>query len=350
MRTDHCYQGILYRLWTCVVCLIVAGSSLYAEDCFVLVDKAQGVERSVVEMMAVALISENIRPVKPVTAAAEIKQDQCVYRVEFDSTASGSTLTLSGKTQASGTSPKTGILGLNEALMNAVNVSLKSARNAPESVNPLVQEGDDWFYGKKSYKDYTQAAKWYQRAAEKGVVEGQKKLGYLYLNGLGVPRESETAFKWYQLAAQAGDPEAQNSLGVLYQYGNGVTLNYPQALFWYIKATDQGNPDAQSNLGYMYLNGYVVKKDPKTALSLFLKAADQGNSLAFAYIGYCYQMGYEVSKDDIKAVEWYRKSAEAGNPYGASRLAYMYMYGYGVEKNQQEAMRWYERASQKSGE
>ena len=53
--------------------------------------------------------------------------------------------------------------------------------------------------------DYSEAAKWVQRAAAHGYARAQVDLGYLYEQGKGVPLDYVSAYTWYKLAAAGGD-------------------------------------------------------------------------------------------------------------------------------------------------
>ena len=46
------------------------------------------------------------------------------------------------------------------------------------------------------------------------------------------------AVKWYRKAAEQGMAEAQYNLGVCYEYGEGVTKDADEAVTWYKKAAD----------------------------------------------------------------------------------------------------------------
>ena len=59
------------------------------------------------------------------------------------------------------------------------------------------------------------AAKWYQKAAEQGLVVAQYNLGVLYETGEGVPMDKGMAAKWYQMAADQGHAEAKAALDEL---------------------------------------------------------------------------------------------------------------------------------------
>ncbi len=52
-------------------------------------------------------------------------------------------------------------------------------------------------------RDLAEAATWYRRAAERGIVHAQLSLGIAYALGRGVPRDLLQAHKWLNLAASA---------------------------------------------------------------------------------------------------------------------------------------------------
>jgi TPR repeat protein len=72
--------------------------------------------------------------------------------------------------------------------------------------------------------------------AERGVASAQHSLGFMYVNGQGVPRNDALAVSWYRLAAGAGLAQAQYNLGVMYQKGQGVPADPAQAVAWYRQA------------------------------------------------------------------------------------------------------------------
>ncbi len=101
-------------------------------------------------------------------------------------------------------------------------------------------------------QDYVEAAKWFRKAADQGLVGAQYSLGVAHMNGQGVPQDYAEAVKWFRLAADQGFAEAQASLGVAYIQGQGVPQDYAEAVKWCRKAADQGIARAQGALGLMY--------------------------------------------------------------------------------------------------
>jgi TPR repeat protein len=127
-------------------------------------------------------------------------------------------------------------------------------------------------------KDYNQAKRWFQKAAEQGHADSQSNLGILYVNGRGVPQNYVQAAQWFRKAAAQGDDTAQYNLGVLYHYGQGVPQDYAQAAQWYRKAAAQGNADAQNNLGILHYNGQGVPANKVVAYALYSRSAAQNSS------------------------------------------------------------------------
>ena len=66
-------------------------------------------------------------------------------------------------------------------------------------------------------------------------------LGTMLDDGFGVPRNYEQAVKWYERAAQAGQAEAMNRLGVMHATGHGVPRDHALAFAWF--GTAVRNPE-----------------------------------------------------------------------------------------------------------
>src|ERR1035438_798221 len=118
----------------------------------------------------------------------------------------------------------------------------------------------------------------FEQQAAKGDAVAQVKLGFLYLNGDGVPQDYTQAAAWYRKGAEQGVVGAQDILGGLYYNGLGVTQDYAQAAAWWRKAAEQGEADAQYNLGGLYDHGLGVTQDYAQAALWYRKSAEQGNA------------------------------------------------------------------------
>ena len=63
--------------------------------------------------------------------------------------------------------------------------------------------------------DIGTAANWFEKAAERGVVDSQFNLGVLFESGQGIPRNVADAYVWYSIAAKQGDQFAQERRDIL---------------------------------------------------------------------------------------------------------------------------------------
>jgi hypothetical protein len=94
----------------------------------------------------------------------------------------------------------------------------------------------------------TEAYELYRRAAEAGHALGMTRLGNMYENGDGVPKDMAEAVRWYRKAAVAGDTVAMAYLGLLYEEGRGVPKSKAEAKRWYRKAAALGYEPAKDAL------------------------------------------------------------------------------------------------------
>lgn len=77
--------------------------------------------------------------------------------------------------------------------------------------------------------------------AEEGYPLAECQVGYFYLEGLGVEKDTERALFWTRRAAVHGDWDGQYNLACFYDEGTAVPRDFEQACFWYRKAARQGH-------------------------------------------------------------------------------------------------------------
>lgn len=155
------------------------------------------------------------------------------------------------------------------------------------------------------------------------------------------------AFKWFTKAALQGDTQAQCNLGTCYWQGNGTEVDISQAEFWFLKAAAKRDANAQCNLGQLYK---ITRKDKVNALLWFEKSAENGNAEAQAFLGEMYDHGEGVQQNLEKAVYWYTQSAERGISRSQFNLAQMYIHGEGVPIDHKRAFEWLEKSAQQGNE
>lgn len=194
-------------------------------------------------------------------------------------------------------------------------------------------------------KDYKNAFKCFQIAAEAGNAEAQFHISLYYREGLGVKKNYIETEKWLLKSAENGYRTAQSLLGTSYRYGDEywkINKDYQKAFIWNMKAAEQGDKSAQFTLGELYKNGYGVNRDYKEAVKWYKSAADQGYALAQICLGDCYAEGIGVDINIEEAIAWYQKAAEQGDATYQNHLA-----GYYFKlKRFEDAVAWYKKAAE----
>ena len=172
--------------------------------------------------------------------------------------------------------------------------------------------------------------------AEQGNVDAQLELGFLYLNGLGIPRNYTEAFKWYTKASDQGDKRGMFYLGEIYYFGHGVLENYPEAIKWYTKAAELGDKSAQKRLGGMYSSAQGGPENSVEAIRWYTISAVQGDAESQWKLGDI----YFKAENYPEAMKWYTKAAEQGSYVYQNELGMKYSIGKGTPKNEMEAYKW----------
>jgi TPR repeat protein len=105
-------------------------------------------------------------------------------------------------------------------------------------------------------KDPQKGKRLLEQAAESGNVDAQNNLGMLYFE-----KDYSLAAYWFDRAARQDFPYAQYNLAVMYLDGLGVKQNKESAIFWMQKAASQGYLIAIKTLDS------IMEKQPETILS-----------------------------------------------------------------------------------
>jgi len=87
-------------------------------------------------------------------------------------------------------------------------------------------------FGQGVKQDYTEAVRWYRKAAAQGHASAQYELGLRYDLGQGVRQNSSEAVRCYLKAAEQGDAQAQSKRGAMYEVGQRLRKDYVQAYMW----------------------------------------------------------------------------------------------------------------------
>lgn len=208
--------------------------------------------------------------------------------------------------------------------------------------------------------------KWYAKAAEQGSVEALYEIGEYYND-----TEPEKAFDYYLQAAKHGHVNAMIMVQLYYKSGKGVEQDYEKHLYWltkaaeensfywyglgeklfsneeyrdydkaikwFTKASENGDFDATLMLAHCYLSGDGVTKNNDKAFEVIRNAADSGNEHAQNILGNIFYNGDIVAVYYDKAVEWYKKAAEKHSKEALYNLAFCYYHGNGVHQSYKKA-------------
>ena len=172
----------------------------------------------------------------------------------------------------------------------------------------------DFASGMSAYRsgDFEAAVAEWRPLAEQGDPNAQEMIGFMHLNGQGVPRGDLLAVQWYRRAAEQGHAGAQNSLGVLYENGRGTLKDYATAASWYQRAVAQEHVEAKSNLGRAYMEGRGVPANYPEARRLFTESANAGWSQGMINLGRMHQLGRGMRISLDEAAKWYIRAADGG--------------------------------------
>lgn len=145
-----------------------------------------------------------------------------------------------------------------------------------EDAGAQYQKGCAYRDGDGVRQDYTEAVRWFRKAAEQGHANAQHSLGFLYARVPSAPDYAQAAH-WYRKAAEQGFAEAQCDLGWCYEFGQGVPQDYAQAVHWYRKAAEQGwgffTPNAEKPAPHRR-----TVEEKLTALSALMSPAERAES------------------------------------------------------------------------
>ncbi|PST27249.1 peptidoglycan-binding protein [Mesorhizobium plurifarium] len=131
--------------------------------------------------------------------------------------------------------------------------------------------------GRGVEQDRAEAVKWYQRAADAGVVPAEYRLASLYEKGAGVQRDGAKAKALYLKAAAAGNASAIHNLAVMLAGSRDGAPDLAEAAKWFEKAANFGVRDSQFNLAVLYARGDGVARNLEDSYKWFAIAARDGD-------------------------------------------------------------------------
>lgn len=222
-------------------------------------------------------------------------------------------------------------------------------------------------------------------------ISAANSLGMMYMAGLGVPKNLESAFNWFKHGSDAELPACMVNMGRLYQLGYNGEPNYIAAIDQYINAMKLGYPDALPETSRLLsmvnkkdmpkaqfneliqhtkqafekaFEGYIASDNgsaeyelaemfdsitghhsvKEEALNFYKLSHDKGNENATNNIGAMYLKGEFVKRDPKQALEFFKEAAEQGNHHAMKNLGCMYLEGIATEVNFKSASHWLSQA------
>ncbi|MFM2444751.1 MAG: hypothetical protein RJB09_1937 [Pseudomonadota bacterium] len=149
-----------------------------------------------------------------------------------------------------------------------------------------------------------------QKAAAKGHAGALYNLGIMAIDG--DIQDFTSAAEFFRKAAERGNMDGAYSLAVLYREGRGVPQDIPEAAKWLRRAADDHIAAAEVELAIMTFNGEGVTKDEAAAAKLFLRAAVRNNPIAMNRLARLHASGRGVRKNPVEAMKWHLLARAVG--------------------------------------
>lgn len=207
-------------------------------------------------------------------------------------------------------------------------------------------------------RDFGQAAEWFAKAAESGLVSAMVENAQALTTGRGQPfsrANPRRAVEWLQRAADAGSLRAKYELGRIYQRGarcscgegnqsNDVSRDRELALLWFSRAAEAGDTAAQVRVAEIMEAGTgLPSPQPEIAERYWRLAARSGDAYAQVEFANRLHSGLLLVKEEYgekEVINLLKRAMSQGSAQAAVDLAHIYRNGeIGVEKNPVEAMK-----------
>jgi TPR repeat protein len=214
-------------------------------------------------------------------------------------------------------------------LMTAPAFAFDGTKSANQPIGVTQTPMEAFRYGAKALKtgDTEKAVVSLQYAAENGHPLAQWKLGRMYAEGEGVPRDDLRAFEYFRSIADShaddnpGTPQARFVANAFVALGHYYLEGIPKTpvkkdperareMFSYA-ASYFGDPDAQYYLGRLYLNGIGCPRDAKQAARWLWLSARKGQNEAQALLGTMLFSGDQVPRQAARGLMWLTLAKDA---------------------------------------
>lgn len=216
------------------------------------------------------------------------------------------------------------------------------------------------------------SVKYFQLAADNGILAAINKMGELYLFGEVIPANLTKAISCFTAASEQGYGKASYWLGRLHTDGIGqLEKDTQKAMNYYRKAIEQGYEEArewmeqlQKNLVDETITDIEIPQDKsdeelykdaknalekaqfKTAYAYFSYLTQRNHAESFNELGDMYFYGRGMAINQAKALELYKKAATLDSVYGFFNVGFLYWNGPEEIQDPEQALQYLKKAVQ----
>ena len=216
------------------------------------------------------------------------------------------------------------------------------------------------------------SVKYFQLAADNGILAAINKMGELYLFGEVIPANLTKAISCFTAASEQGYGKASYWLGRLHTDGIGqLEKDTQKAMNYYRKAIEQGYEEArewmeqlQKNLVDETITDIEIPQDKsdeelykdaknalekaqfKTAYAYFSYLTQRNHAKSFNELGDMYFYGRGMAINQAKALELYKKAAALDSVYGFFNVGFLYWNGPEEIQDPEQALQYLKKAAQ----
>jgi len=203
-------------------------------------------------------------------------------------------------------------------------------------------------------RDFVQAAEWFAKSAESGLVSAMIEYGYALTHGRGTKLNPRRGVDWLQQAAGAGSLRAKSYLGQTYYLGvycgrqpppcSNIPQDLDLALLWFGRVAEAGDSDAEANVALIMERGEgLPNPQPEIAARYWRLAAHGGDAYAQVQFAERLRRGFLLIKQEYgenEVISLLERAMSQGSAQAAVALAQVYRNGeLGVQKNTVQAMK-----------
>lgn len=208
-------------------------------------------------------------------------------------------------------------------------------KHEADAVPPIDAEAEQWFQQGLALisltlwpdqRDYKKAAQLWQQAADRKHWKAMLNLAGLYVDGTGMPRDTERAVQIVEQAITLGIPAAYDLMGTYHMNGTGVNQDASRAYAFWELAADKGSSSAQAYLGKALKAAYSNPKEGfwgnrPVGLKMLECSYSQGNGKGAFELGVTLNgSNKELSEDYARALKAFHDGVKFGSAESAGYL------------------------------